>query len=231
MGSISVFYGFPSAARRAEVPLCRVALPTDGTAKTFLLPSFASTQTPIRAYLQTAAGTAWVVPGTYQLLRAYGADLINPSLTVTGSGTTPANVADSNDATAWQGNYANSGQTFTIDLGVSRSVPMIAQIMLYTETSRYINGFRWDASVNGAAWTPVVPVTANTVVGSLVYTPTTSLDAWRYWRFTVTSVSYLTYGAVATVKLFDELPGAPVTGLSFPTAPAAGSLIVEYAAA
>ena len=212
-------YGFPRRSAFTGQNLRRVSLPTNGTQTTFVLPGFASLRYPIRGYLQTSTAMSLIDPVTMLLLRSYGPDLITPSLTYTGSGSNPAYVGDGNDTTQWQ---SERGGWFAVDLGVSRTIALVGM------ASGERGGYSLSASTNETQWTTVLSVGArSSALLETVYTASTT--PFRYWKFTVNPSWEWGWASVFRVALYEET--GSTSAVNFATAPATGTLILEYVAA
>jgi hypothetical protein len=148
----------------------------------------------------TDPNIAWQNRPTYQQVVSFparrGDDITDAALarTVTASSTQnssyPAsNAVDGDPTTRWSSAYSDS-QTFTVDLGSSKTV---ARVLLRWEAA-YGSSYKIDVSTNGSTWTTAWSTTAgNGGVDNDAFTATTA----RYVRFTgvkrATSYGYSFY--------------------------------------
>ncbi len=216
-------YGFPRRLAFTGQQLRRVSFPTNGTQTTFPLPGFASLRYPIRGYLQTSTALALIAPETMILLRSYGPDLITPSLTYTGNGSNPAYVGDGNDTTQWQ---SDRGGWVAVDLGVSKTIALVGMM------SGERRGYTLYASTNETQWSLVSSV--GTPVGGPYSTAfetayTASTTPFRYWKFVVDPSWEMGWAVIKRAALYEET--GSTSAVNFATAPATGTLILEYVAA
>ncbi|NTU84859.1 MAG: discoidin domain-containing protein [Chloroflexales bacterium] len=208
----------------------QASIATDAAACLYLLPVAANPRYPIRVYKAVSGVYVFQDPSTYLLVQDvdWGQDVTQPGMTVTGNGSNLAAVIDNNAATQWTGAYATSGQSFTIDLGTPVPITGWRLLQGYTESYRYGRTFTIYASnASGSGYVLLRSFTTQTLnTWWAIYLR--NRIAYRYWQFYTTSVNTVTATAMWEVELHTTAATPAVTGIDFPSAPGAGSLIVEY---
>ena len=229
------FYGFPRRSPRIDPKLRRFSVACNGTQTQFVLPTAASLRHPIRGYFQTASAFVMILPETMQLVRGYRTeDAVRAATAITGTGTAPGNIGDGDDTTAWA-EYGPAAYTpcyplAVIDLGGSS---VIARI---TVTSDLLRSVVIAASDDQAQWTPIGAPMDFSTNGTLLTRAalTATQTPFRYWRVACTAMDWWSWGSnygarVQRVSLYPET--GTISAITFATAPATGTLILEYVAA
>lgn len=221
-------YGFPRKDKRLALRRAIDTFQADGTNTTYPLLRAASPR--YQAVVRTTVGGALTVldPTSYLLLPMFSTDITTSGTTVTLTGNSygsGANTVDNNLSTYTNASPgSNSG--FIYDLG---SAKIIRGASVYPGTdggpTLKLNAYQWAASTDNATW---ITLYGRTSVTSFVrnYDAWANATAYRYWRFNASS--YSGYLVMYEIELFEAANDGAISFVSFSSAPAAGTVVIEY---
>ena len=166
--------------------------------------TFSSVSTRYLRISLTAAASRWWSIGEVSLYNS-SQGLVplvggNASASATYGTDVASNAIDGTEATRWSSGVAQAnGQTFTVDLGVSRSVNAL-ELDSGANAGDYPRGYSLSTSTNGSTWLAAVATGKGTGPSTWIEFPTTTA---RYLRVTQTGSAPSNFWSISEARAYN----------------------------